>query len=139
MGLTAEQMIANIKTALFDTFKRENDKKIGETKRQNIKIDLALNSDDLIPNEFKDQYNLEVRDNGTSSVYRKDEKPTRILWYDTDSAGKISAQSDILNFTEYTQLTVMLTTVDELMDFIKQNLIADKIIKNIHTSFSGNN
>ena len=139
MGLTAEQMIANIKTALFDTFKRENDKKIGETKRQNIKIDLALNSDDLIPNEFKDQYNLEVRDNGTSSVYRKDEKPTRILWYHTDSAGKISAQSDILNFTEYTQLTVMLTTVDELMDFIKQNLIADKIIKNIHTSFSGNN
>ena len=139
MGLTAEQMIANIKTALFDTFKRENDKKIGETKRQNIKTDLALNSDDLIPNEFKDQYNLEVRDNGTSSVYRKDEKPTRILWYHTDSAGKISAQSDILNFTEYTQLTVMLTTVDELMDFIKQNLIADKIIKNIHTSFSGNN
>jgi hypothetical protein len=61
------------------------------------------------------------------------------LWYDTDSAGKISAQSDILNFTEYTQLTVMLTTVDELMDFIKQNLIADKIIKNIHASFSGNN
>lgn len=142
MGLTAEQMIANIKTALFDTFKRENDKKIEETKRQNIKIDLALNSDDLIPNEFKDQYNLEVRDNGNSYVCRKDEKrtrSTRILCYYTDNAGKISAQSNILNFTEYTQLAVRLATVDELMDFIKQNLIADKIIKNIHTSFSGNN